>query len=137
MIIDADDLIHYGKKGMKWGERRAKRKIGFKEVKEINKGYLAREQPHTKDPSFKREVKLTRKGRGISGTNRRVEISPIGGLLTSRIRGNFKNSEGRKVSEDFANAVMRKAVNQKIRRERIAAGALLAAAMVAPLALRR
>jgi hypothetical protein len=128
---------HSGVPGMKWGVRREKRKAARKELKERNKELLTREKKASKTPSFKRDVKLTRKAKGITGRYNSVEVTPIGGLLTRRILGDFKNSEGKKVSEAYANAVINKAVTQKIRRERIAAGALLAAAMLVPVAARR
>ena len=140
VIIDEDYFLeHYGKKGMKWGQRRALKKISYKELKNVNRQNKAAEKSGKKETTrkeFRREVKLTRRGKGITGTNRNVTVTPIGGLLTSRMRGNFKNSRGEKISEDFANAVMTKAVNQKEFQRKAASGAILAGVLIGTLALR-
>lgn len=117
-------LEHHGIKGMKWGVNRARkavsdsktRKEHFREVDQIKKVNSKAFEKASKDPTFDREVKATRKGQGITGTNRRIETSSKG-LFTNRITGNFTNSKGEKVSEDFANAVLEKAVEQNDRRQ--------------------
>jgi hypothetical protein len=124
---DVDDFLeHYGVKGMKWGvrnERRAIRKASGQELKKLVKRNTASENATRKDPTFKREVKATKKKKGITGGTS-AQKTKVGGVLTGRILGDFKNSKGEKVSADFANAVLNKSI-KKVNAGQVAAGAML------------
>ena len=132
MILDEEKYLeHYGKKGMKWGVRRQARKESRKELKGIQKKHASDYKKASKDPTFKREVKATRKRQGIDIVRlRKQEVTKKGGLTTSHISATFKNSKGERVSEDFANAVLKKAVSKNDRRQKAAVGALFVSAVV-------
>lgn len=125
---DLDFLAHYGKKGMKWGTRREVRKASDKELKDLKNSFKAGEKAAKKDPTFKREVKATRKREGISGIKNFAKTEKYG-RLSSRAKGDFKNSKGEKVSEDFANAVLNKAT-AKTPAQKIVLGAKVAGIML-------
>jgi hypothetical protein len=134
LIVDEEEYLeHYGKKGMRWGERRSQKRISKRELKTFVKKNKASNKAAAKtDPTFRREVKLTRKGKGISITKLgEPQVTPIGGLHTSRILGKFKNSRGEKVSEDFANAVLSKAVDKEDARRQMKQGVAIAGAILA------
>lgn len=135
--VPVSELTHYGVKGMRWGIRRrapvnvhpdnvglnrrqlrAKRKANFAELKAEKAKNNARYKEARKDPTFNREVKLTQKGKGVKGTNMRSQQTK-GELFTGHITGNFKNSEGKPVSEDFANAVSKEALRRNDRNAKI------------------
>lgn len=130
-------LEHYGVKGMQWGVRRKTRKAHFAEVKSINKQNLAKEKEARKDPTFKREVELTRKGQGIKGTKLRPQTAKNSELFTNRILGNFTNSKGEKVSVDFANAVLHEIYQKKEFKRKVKAGASLASTLAIPVAFKK
>ncbi len=125
MIIDEEDFLeHVGVKGMHWGVRkvdntpvkfnknlsnRQKKKDSKRELNQYEARNNAAFKEAAKDPTFKREVKATKKRQGISGMNG-VEKTKEYGQLTNRVKGDFRNSKGEKVSEDFANAVLAKAI---------------------------
>lgn len=122
---DIDFLEHFGVKGQKWGVRREIRKAHFGEADRVKKINSTGEKSAKKDPSFKEEVKATRKRQGISGATGAQKTKD--GLITGRLTGDFKDSKGKPVSEDFANAVLKKAVDRNARAGNIATGALVAA----------
>jgi hypothetical protein len=137
MIVDEDIYLnhsddvnefleHYGVLGMKWGirsERRAIRKASDKELKKLVKSNKISENAARQDPTFKREVKATRKKMGISGGTS-AQKTKVGGVFTGRILGDFKNSKGEKVSADFANAVLKKSI-KKVSAGHVSAAAIL------------
>jgi hypothetical protein len=126
MIIDEEVYLeHYGKPGMKWGVRKAARA----EVRGIKQKHRTAEKAARNDPSFKSEVKATRKKQGISGSKVRLETS--NGKSTGRLVGDFKNSKNKKVSDDFANAVLAKASRNRDWINSAAAGTAVLATLVA------
>jgi hypothetical protein len=117
---------------MQWGvrkERRRKITESRAEAKELN----AREAPGLKaarkDPTFKREVKATKKKEGIKGENLRLQYTKKYGYLTGNTLGDFTNSKGEKVSVDFANAVLKQSVKEIDRKHKAIVLAGFAAAM--------
>lgn len=140
MFIDEEVYLeHYGKAGMRWGVRKNKiypgyeisRKESDKEKKAIQKSNSRKEKLASKNPTFKREVKATMKGRGIDGVMR-PEVTKKGEVFTGRLLGTFTNSKNEKVSTDFANAVLHKVGKKRDVRNKIKLGALLTTAIVAP-----
>lgn len=135
MSID-DDIYaffeHSGVKGMKWGVRRAVRKEHMKELSIAkNKNRAEEKASAANDPTFKREVKLTRQGKGLTiGPQSRLQKTENGKLLTGRILGEFKNSQGQKVSQEFASAVLMKSVRQNDHARKAKMGALFVAAAI-------
>lgn len=129
-----DVLAHFGVKGMKWGvrkERRALRKANIADKEEIKARNRAAEKVASKsDPTFRREVRATRKGKGITVTKADFQVTKKGGLFTGRTLGEFRNSRGERVSEDFANAVLRRAVQKNDRRRRIIQGTAFVGALL-------
>lgn len=161
MIVDEETYLeHYGKRGMKWGVRTQSNKTsGFTKedvrrfrkpppgyditrrqgnaiIRKENRSQKAREKLASKDPTFKREVKLTRKGKGISGTKLRPQVNKETELFTSKILGDFKNSKGEKVSVDFANAVLSKNQRRRDITRKAATGAIFATVILANLKIR-
>lgn len=108
-----DFLEHYGVKGMKWGVRKARiAKLG---------GYSDKSKvTEQEQKTFKREVKAVKKGRGL---RENTDIRTVGyetavnkygnKAITGRVTGDFRNSQGEKVSQDFANAVLAQAAKEK------------------------
>lgn len=126
---DIEFLEHFGVKGMQWGVRSSHKSA----VKKENKAFKAEEKAAAKgNSSFKREVKLTRKSKGISGKNFEPVVSKHSELLTGRVKGTFKDSTGKPISTAFANAVVNKAhtKNDRTRRAQMAAGGLVVAGIL-------
>jgi hypothetical protein len=142
-----DFLEHVGVKGMKWGVNRSSRVIkntrwgipegykisrsqSYKERRDVNRANKqAFKKAAKENPNFKTEVKLTKEGRGIRTTGLEAEFTKKGGLLTNRMLGNFKDSQGRKVSNEFGNAVYDKIMRQQRTKQRIATGISFAATL--------
>jgi hypothetical protein len=132
-----DFLEHHGVKGMRWGERRAHKKAAKAELKGVKEKNARAEREASKDPSFKREVKRTLKGKGVTGEKARAEVTENYGLLTGRVLADFKNSKGERVSQDFASAVLKKSVDKQDFRKKAKIGALFVTASVLPSVIRR
>lgn len=98
-------------------------KLAYRDLNRINKENQSRYDKAAKDPTFKREVKATLKKQGIRPDGRISLQMSRGELLTNRFKGEFKNSQNQKVSEDFANAVLNKAGKKKMNREKAINGA--------------
>lgn len=127
--VDEFFLKHFGVKGMKWGKRSEGKPISrlasSHELKKNNKANDKRfKREARKDPArFKEEVDATRRRRGIGGKDFETEITKKGERLTNLTKGKFKDSQGRTVNEDFANAVVSKAHSKEANLRRVATGA--------------
>lgn len=124
--LDEDLLAHFGVKGMHWGARKGKiAKLG---------SYSSKAAVTDHDQAtFRREVKAAKRGKGVASSPKgfaRPE-KDRNGILTGRWLGEHKDSKGRKVSVDFANAVLAKAVNEKKRKHYVKTGAAYATAVLA------
>lgn len=130
--MDTEEFLeHYGVKGMQWGVRREQKK----ELRSLNNANKSAEKAAIKGhrKEFKQEVALTRKHKGITFDPKSVKPAQKtnSGLMTARINADFKNSKGEKVSIDFANAVLSKAVSKNQREAYVKVGAVWVAAMLA------
>ncbi len=155
MTLSTEEFIeHYGKKGMKWGKRNKRpvetqsgtdllktlkfkdqahgpmlsRREGMRDLKRVQKINKNAQKIASKDPTFKREVRATRKRRGITGGSS-LEFTKRGELMTGKYLGEFKNSKREKVSVDFANAVIERAHRPKEIKRKAAIGAAFTTAV--------
>jgi len=118
MSFEEDFLAHYGKKGMRWGKRNSNPGVSVSSKKGLSY------KEYKKDPTFKREVKATYKGKGIEQgitwkdytiTNSKGEPIKNSNLKIGVLNNQFKNSKKERVSKDFAEAVIKGSNRRAIR----------------------
>jgi hypothetical protein len=152
MSFEEDFLAHYGKKGMKWGVRNAvkanKKRDDLNSAIKINPktgkykriearqltlanrkaDRLNKKQAVKMNPkNFKRDVKESRKGKGIRlapGSELKFTSQTKLGLLDYTSTKGFVDSRNKKVGEDYAKAVLRKASTKNQRATNAKIGAL-------------
>ena len=109
MSFEEDFIAHYGKPGMKWGQRRAQNRA------------MA-----TANANFKRDVKLTRRGKGLER-----QVSVRDGQLM--VTNNYRNANKQSVGKDYAESVIAEASrkNKRVSNAKVAAVAVVGAALVA------
>lgn len=119
-----------------WGKTRAERRANYKHYKgeldstnKRNSDAFKKAKDSADKAYFDSEVAATRKKQGITGKNLRPEMTS-GEVFTNKMFGDFKDSKGRKVSEDFANAVLSEARTKNQRARMAKVGATYAAAFV-------
>ena len=162
MNFEEDFIAHYGKMGMKWGKKRADKqnekvsnlnsaiKINPKtgkfnrfEAKRLTRANrkantLNYKQAVRENPSnFKRDVKETRKGKGIRlapGSDIKYKGQTKLDLTYFNSTKGFTDSRKKKVGEDYAHAVLRKATQKNDRARLAKIGAFYAAPILATVA---
>lgn len=149
MSFEEDFIAHYGKAGMKWGKRKAfnantkrdnlnaaikinprtgkykslearKLTLANRKANKLNEKQAVKLRPN----NFKKDVKETRKGKGIQLAKGSELTHPTQTKLKlpnfSSTKG-FTDSRNKKVGEDYAKAVLSKAAikNQRVKNAQI------------------
>lgn len=100
--LQQKELMHYGKKGMRWGSRKGRRqlsKLSGRDKKSISKEEAL---------NFRRDVKGVNSGK--AGNGLKFEIKPGGGLKDIQ----WFNSKNEKIGKDYANNVINQAHKEQM-----------------------
>jgi len=97
-----NELVHYGKKGMKWGSRKGRRQLS--KLTGRDKKSISNEEAST----FRRDVKGINSGK--TGRGLRFEIKRGGGLKDTQ----WYNSKHEKIGEEYANNVIKQARKEQL-----------------------
>lgn len=127
-------LIHHGIRGQKWGIRNSSKRESNRELKDVKKAFKTQTKIELKTidkKQFRVDVGAAKKGKGVAKGQTGFEKTKKYGRLTGRTTGNFKNSKGEKVSINYANAVMDKAIKSNDVKKKAAVGSLIAAGILA------
>ena len=97
-----NELMHYGKKGMKWGTRKGRRQIS--KLSGRDKKSISNEEAL----NFRKDVKGLNSGK--QGRGLKFEIKSGGGLKDTQ----WYNSKHEKIGKDYANNVIKQAHKEEM-----------------------
>lgn len=110
MSFEEDFLAHFGKKGMKWGQRKAYAK---------------------ENPNFKRDVKRTMRGQGLEKLVEIENVPEVPGLIKITEMGKYRDSVTKKaVGKKYAEKVIEETNRRNSRNNKILTAGLIAGGAV-------